>query len=796
MLGTARVQCYDPDRVRPPEESSLHTEAAGSAPPDAFGPFRVLHQIGAGALGPVFRAYDPEQDKLVAVKLFRLDLPPERVHEFVGSLERLIAADLTHCAIAAPLATGIVEASAFLAQDFVAADSLDTVVREHGPAPAGEALRIITQLAGALDFAAVVGIVHGALHPRDVLICPDDVRVTGLGVARALESAGAQAPVRRPYAAPERAAGTALDRRADVFSLATLAHELLWGRRVAAIGAAGASGLADLPGARMDALRLVFSKGLAEDPADRFATALDFAEALKDSFSQESVRESGVGSRESIVTGRESVVKRPESGAVRLSTDSRLPTSDSGLSTSDSQLPTTDSRLSTTDSRLSTTDSRLPTTDSRLPTTDSGLSTPDSRLPARLPLDLDDLRAEPDDALPPGRVEMKAPTPPAPAVQEAKPPALVPVGRMDERIEPREAEGRVDDLVLRRAEEARFHDVEMAPAVVDETAPIGAVDADDEREEVSPARAAASPVPVASAHSASPAAPISLPHPASISHPGHVEQRLDASRSAVWPLSLALIVGLALGFAGGYGLGQSGRQEPAAVTPSANAATAGTETDAAIKPDPVPPRPAEVPPMSAAPPAAVPSAVEPSAARTAPSAEAAKPKPEPPVVARTGRITVRTAPAGARVLIDGKDVGKTPLTVPNLARGTHTVRVMRDGYTSLDRRVSITTGEPTATLTLNLTRTPPPAARAASPAPAAQASAAREQTSLLVESRPTGATVILDGKRVGTTPMSLPSVTIGNHAVRLELAGFRPWTASVRVVSGERNRVAASLEEQ
>ena len=63
---------------RSPEETSLHTEATGSAPPDAFGPFRVLHQVGAGALGPVFRAYDPDQDKLVAVKLFRLELPPER----------------------------------------------------------------------------------------------------------------------------------------------------------------------------------------------------------------------------------------------------------------------------------------------------------------------------------------------------------------------------------------------------------------------------------------------------------------------------------------------------------------------------------------------------------------------------------------------------------------------------------------------------------------------------------------------------------------------------------------------
>jgi hypothetical protein len=43
--------------------------------------------------------------------------------------------------------------------------------------------------------------------------------------------------------------------------------------------------------------------------------------------------------------------------------------------------------------------------------------------------------------------------------------------------------------------------------------------------------------------------------------------------------------------------------------------------------------------------------------------------------------------------------------------------------------------------------------------------------------------------------MSLPSVTVGAHAVRLELTGFKPWTASVRVVAGERNRVAASLEE-
>src|SRR5258706_5776686 len=113
------VRCATMSRL--PQESSLHTEAAGSASPDAFGPFRVLHQIGAGALGPVFRAYEPERDRLVAVKVFKLDVAPERVHQFVSELERLVAADLTHPALAAPLAAGVLEASAYLAQDdFVA----------------------------------------------------------------------------------------------------------------------------------------------------------------------------------------------------------------------------------------------------------------------------------------------------------------------------------------------------------------------------------------------------------------------------------------------------------------------------------------------------------------------------------------------------------------------------------------------------------------------------------------------------------------------------------------------------
>src|SRR4051794_36778545 len=75
--------------------------------PEGFGPFRVLHQVGAGTLGPVFRAYDPPGGRLVAIKAFRLDLLPERMGTFAAALDALAGRSLDHPSIATPLAAGI-----------------------------------------------------------------------------------------------------------------------------------------------------------------------------------------------------------------------------------------------------------------------------------------------------------------------------------------------------------------------------------------------------------------------------------------------------------------------------------------------------------------------------------------------------------------------------------------------------------------------------------------------------------------------------------------------------------------
>jgi serine/threonine-protein kinase len=598
----------------------------------------------------VFRAYDSERERLVAIKLFKLDLPPERVHQLVAAFERLIAADLTHPVLAAPLATGMADVTAFLVQDYIGAESLDLLVREHGPASPADALRVAAQLAGALDIAAEVNIFHGALHPRDVLLSSDDTRLTGVGVARALEQVGVTAPVRRPYTAPERMAGASWDRRTDVFSLASLLHELFWARRVSGLGDEAVEGLTPVEGGDAGALRAAFGRALAENPEERFATALEFADALKRAFPG---------------------VAAPTGRAVS-------------------------ARSSKRESRMEL-EPQLPLYNSNDPLADFADDAPDSHdlaLPASAP-------------------------PSSPAEDEVlNPPA------------------------------ARYEDVEFSSSPVEPAVSI---------EET--------PMP----------GPIGL----ITGHDPEAESAFERSRSAVWPLVLALTVGLAIGFAGGYGVGSHDRPPPAAVA-TTGAAPAGREfTESPVT---EPPKP-----------------VAPVTPEPAPTVAAATPAPQADLA--TGRLLVRTTPAGAQVSIDGKDVGRTPATVRDLARGPHRVRVTRDGYAAQERRVVISASRPAQSVNIALARVPvPPPARTAqappaAPAPsAASAAAARLPGALEVESRPPGAKVYLDGTLIGNTPLSLPAVAPGEHAVRLEYDGYRLWASSIRIVPSERNRVRASLE--
>jgi len=286
----------------------------------------------------------------------------------------------------------------------------------------------------------------------------------------------------------------------------------------------------------------------------------------------------------------------------------------------------------------------------------------------------------------------------------------------------------------------------------------------------------------------------------------------------VLPFLLTLLLGTAIGFAGGYAVG--GRDMTVADTLPARtetAATAGTGTPQAPSQEFTESTIREVAPDHSATsaPAAATVAVPAGAAGTVDTRSA---KPSPPVAppparesasaprpetARpTGRLLIRSTPTGARVTIDGRDAGPTPLTERNLAFGTHTVRVTRDGYVAEERRVTMTTARPSQTLAFELdrVRTPAPARGASTasrpPSTATPTTAGRYTGALLVESRPTAAKVYVDGKLAGTTPLSVESLDAGEHVVYIEMDGHQRWSRSVRIVAGERNKVTASLEER
>jgi hypothetical protein len=244
---------------------------------------------------------------------------------------------------------------------------------------------------------------------------------------------------------------------------------------------------------------------------------------------------------------------------------------------------------------------------------------------------------------------------------------------------------------------------------------------------------------------------------------GRPEEQPD--RTPLWPVAAALMVGIALGFGGGYTLG--GRRvgpapAPAVIAPPGREWTEGAVNDtssrggAAAQPEPA-------------------ATVDPGIA---------------------GRLLVQSTPAGARVFVDGLERGRTPATVLDLPRGPHRLRLTRAGYADEDRRIVVTAARSTQSVTVELKR--PAAAPAAARIPAPPRPATPDtitETALSVDSRPGGARVFIDGKLVGTTPISVPQVGAGAHAIRLERDGYRRWSSSIRMVAGERNRVTASLEK-
>ena len=152
---------------------------------------------------------------------------------------------------------------------------------------------------------------------------------------------------------------------------------------------------------------------------------------------------------------------------------------------------------------------------------------------------------------------------------------------------------------------------------------------------------------------------------------------------------------------------------------------------------------------------------------------------------------MRTSPAGARVKIDGKDRGVTPLALRDLESARYTVDVTRSGYASESRRVQLPARGPSSPLELRLKTTATPPRRRA---PASSASPTGRTSLELVTSLPRAPASSSTAQSVGTTPLRLVDVARDRRRFASRWPGYANWTTTVTLASGEPRQVAASLE--
>ena len=278
---------------------------ASAAPPELLtlqqvvaGRYSIQRELGRGGMGIVFLARDVALERQVAVKL----LPPRLADDdqmrarFVR--EAKTAARLSHPNIV-PIHS--VEAHGdivFFVMGFVDGDTLTQRVRRNGPLSARDGSKLLQELAWALAYAHSAGVIHRDVKPDNVLIDRASTRaiLTDFGIAGVVDSATSAGLVEivgtAQFMSPEQAAGAEVDRRSDLYSLGVTGFYALTGRlpfeSPTLVGFLGkhltepAPPIATLRDGLPPKLAAAIDRCLAKNPADRFATGEEMADAIED----------------------------------------------------------------------------------------------------------------------------------------------------------------------------------------------------------------------------------------------------------------------------------------------------------------------------------------------------------------------------------------------------------------------------------------------------------------------------------------------------------------------------------
>jgi serine/threonine-protein kinase len=260
--------------------------------------YRIEREIGAGGMATVYLAQDIKHDRRVAIKVLRPELAA------VIGAERFLAeikttANLQHSHILPLHDSGSVDGFLFYVMPYVEGESLrDRLNREH-QLPVSDAVRLATEVASALDYAHRHGVVHRDIKPENILLHDGSALVADFGIALAVSTAGNRMTesgmsLGTPnYMSPEQAMGERdITPRTDVYALGCVTYEMLIGEPpftgptaqaiVARVMTEEPRGITAQRKSVPPHVEAATRVALSKLPADRFATAAEFASALND----------------------------------------------------------------------------------------------------------------------------------------------------------------------------------------------------------------------------------------------------------------------------------------------------------------------------------------------------------------------------------------------------------------------------------------------------------------------------------------------------------------------------------
>ena len=271
---------------------------------NSFGRYRLIGLLGQGGMGQVYRAYDTATDRVVALKV----LPPHLVKDPTVQQrfrrEAQTAASLSDPHVIPIHSYGEIEGRLYVDMQLIEGRDLGEVLADGGPMDPARAVRIVEQVAEALDAAHAVKLVHRDIKPSNILLARRDfVYLIDFGIARAVGATrytGTGAAIGTlAYMAPERFDAEEVGPLADVYALACVLHECLTGSQPYP----GTSlekqiaGHLNKPPPRPSTMQAgvpsqlddVIAKGMAKDPNERFQSAMALADAAHDALDDRAI---------------------------------------------------------------------------------------------------------------------------------------------------------------------------------------------------------------------------------------------------------------------------------------------------------------------------------------------------------------------------------------------------------------------------------------------------------------------------------------------------------------------------